>query len=185
VLTRNDGHKSDSDQIHDPNLRFCVGLDVSLGGSKVGVPGQHLHVPERSTDRGYLPCSIGDESATPGMTRAAVEADVPEPAPEQVDQSLRGHSLRSLALDQEGAVGHQDRSGILDERGPELLVHRDDPAGLALARPVLQADSLTDLAAGIGDHPPVQAGYLLALRPAFTESRNMSLFLVGQRVLAR
>jgi hypothetical protein len=26
----------------------------------------------------------------------------------------------------------------LDEGGPELLVHRDDPAGLALARPVLQ-----------------------------------------------
>ena len=148
-------------QIHDPDLRFHVGLDVGLGGSKVGVPRQHLDVPERSADRGYLPRCIGYESATPGMTRAAIEANVPVPAPEQVDQSLRGHSLRPLALDQERAVGHADRFGILDEGGPKLLVQRDDPAGLALACPVLQADRLTDLAAGIGDHPPGQAGYLL------------------------
>jgi hypothetical protein len=50
-------------QFHDPDLRFRVGLDVSLAGSKVGVSGKQLHVPEQSSDGGYLPRSIGDESA--------------------------------------------------------------------------------------------------------------------------
>jgi hypothetical protein len=40
-------------------------------------------------------------------------------------------------------------------------------------------DGLADLAPRVGDHPP------LALRPALTESGKMTLFLVGQRVLAR
>jgi hypothetical protein len=96
-------------KIHDPNLRLRTGFDVSLGGAEIGVPGQHLDISERSADRGYLPCGICYESATPGVTRAAVEADVPVPSQEQVDDGLRRHSPRPFALDQEGAGRHPDR----------------------------------------------------------------------------
>ena len=34
------------DQLHDPDLSFRVGVYVSLGRPDVGVPGQHLNVPE-------------------------------------------------------------------------------------------------------------------------------------------
>jgi hypothetical protein len=33
-------------QLYDPNLRVGIGLDVGLGGTEVGVTGEHLHVPE-------------------------------------------------------------------------------------------------------------------------------------------
>ena len=74
-----------SDEFHDPDLRFRVGFDVTLRGPKVRVPSQHLDVTERPANSRYLPRDIGDESATPGVTGAAVEADVPVPSPEQVD----------------------------------------------------------------------------------------------------
>ena len=58
------------------SLRLRVGLDVGLGGAEVRVPGKHLDVSKRSSDREYLPRRIGYESATSGVTRAAVKADV-------------------------------------------------------------------------------------------------------------
>ena len=51
-------------------------------------PGQHLDIPERPAHGRDLPRGIGDESATPGVTRTAVEADVPVPSPEQVDDGF-------------------------------------------------------------------------------------------------
>ena len=76
-------------QFHNPDLRFRVGFDVALRGPKDRVPGQHLDIPERPANSGYLPCGIGYESASAAMTRTAVKADVPVPAPEQVDDGLR------------------------------------------------------------------------------------------------
>jgi hypothetical protein len=53
-----------SDEFDDPDLRFRVGLDVTLRRPKVRVPSQHLDIPARTADRGYLPGDIGDESAS-------------------------------------------------------------------------------------------------------------------------
>ena len=69
--------KSQLNQVHDPDLRFRVGFDVTLRGPKVRVPGQHLDIPERPAHSRYLPRDIGDESASAAVTRTAVEADVP------------------------------------------------------------------------------------------------------------
>src|ERR1700723_2195448 len=112
-LTRRRSYKFD-----DPDLSFRVGFDVTLRGPKVRVTGQHLDVTERPADRRDLPRGIGDESASAAVTRTAVEADVPVPSPEQVDDGLRRHSPRPFALDQEGAGRHPDRFGILTKCGP-------------------------------------------------------------------
>jgi hypothetical protein len=93
VLPSKTRPESRLNQIHDPYLRLRIGLDVTLRGSKARVPGKHLDVSKRSSDRGYLPRRIGYESATSGVTRAAVKADVLLPAPEQVDHGLWGKPL--------------------------------------------------------------------------------------------
>jgi hypothetical protein len=97
-----------------------------------------------------------------------------------------GESPFDLSLStKKAAVGQIDRFGMFDQRGPKLIVHRDDPAGLALARLVLQADDLTDLAAASVTILQVRQAISLALRLALTDRSRMTLFLVGQRVLAR
>ena len=98
--------RSRSDEFDDPDLRFRVGFDVALRGPKVRVPGQHLDVAERPANGRDLPRGIGDESASAAVTRTAVEADVPVPSPEQIDDGLRRHPPRPFALDQEGAGRH-------------------------------------------------------------------------------
>jgi hypothetical protein len=45
-------------ELYDPDLRLDVGLNVSLLGTEVRVPGKHLHVPERSANGGNLPRGI-------------------------------------------------------------------------------------------------------------------------------
>jgi hypothetical protein len=85
VLPSKTRAKSRLNQIHDPYLRLRIGLDVTLRGSKVRVPGEQLYVTERPANCRDLPRRIGDESASAAMTRTPVEADVPVPSPEQVD----------------------------------------------------------------------------------------------------
>jgi hypothetical protein len=45
--------------------------------------------PKRPANGRDLPRGIGDEGTMPGVTGAAIEADVPVPSPEQVDDGLR------------------------------------------------------------------------------------------------
>jgi hypothetical protein len=71
------------------------------------------------------------------MTRTAVEADVLVPSPEQIDDGLRRHPFRSLALDQELAVRYPSRLEVFRERRSEILI-----IGMARPdRPLLAASS--------------------------------------------
>src|SRR5713226_6173626 len=93
------------DQLHDPNLRLRVGIDVPLRGPKIRVAGQHLDVPERSPNGRDLPCRIGYKSATSAVTRTADEAEVPVPTLKHVHDRLRRRRECSLCAYDIGAGG--------------------------------------------------------------------------------
>jgi hypothetical protein len=125
------------------------------------VPGQHLHVAERSADRGYLPGRVGDEGAPAAVAGAAYEPEVPVPSLEHVDDCLRRSAQRAFRADDEGAGKWEHLFPILDECVPDLVVQGYHPSRLSFAGRVLQADGPSYLALGVVGHPPSQPGDLL------------------------
>src|SRR6266850_6388150 len=149
------------DQLHDPNLRLRVGVDVPLRGAKVRVPGQHLHVPEGSPHCRDLARRIGYKSATAAVTRTAHEPDMPVPALKHIHDRLRRRRQRSFGAYDVGASGKVYLVPILYEGFPYFVAQRDHPAGLSLAGRIEQEDCPADFSLRVVRHPPGEAGYLL------------------------
>jgi len=90
------------DELNDPGMSLRVLIDVPLRGPEVAVSSQHLNVTQRTPDRRYLPRRVRDERPPPAVAGTPLEAEVPVPTVEQVDDHLGRGGQRPLGADHVG-----------------------------------------------------------------------------------
>lgn len=93
---------------------------------------------------------IGDEGASPGMGRAALQIEAAIKTAKPVDHAVRCHFAAPLRKDDGIARGRS--LAQLDERHFEFRMKGNGPSAAALGGPIVQLDRRTDPPARIEHH---------------------------------
>ena len=168
------------DEGDEAALGVAVAVDVALRHADGRVAGQQLHIAQRTAGLVHPPGGAGDEGATAGVGRAALEAEAAVGRGEPVADADGRHGGAALGADDgTDTVRHaaQGRQGRVQVR-----VQGDAAAAAVLGGAIQQLQHGADGAARRQHHVPGRLGDLAGAQAGLDRQQDHDAVAVGVAV---